>query len=197
MKRAHMMLRWLLMSMMLVAAGGYLPASAQTKQTDDKTLQELLNEVRMLRQALQTLQRMSVDTYRSQLLVDRIRANREDIRRLQTSLNETRETLFRTQQTIPNFTEQQKMIESRLQVEVDQAKRVEWEYELKRTKSSIEMYKSQLEPLREREQQLSAELASEKTKLDELESRLDMLERTIENDRQKVETDKPGPVKTP
>lgn len=37
---------------------------------DKEAIQELLTEVRMLRQALQTLQRMSVDTYRSQLMVD-------------------------------------------------------------------------------------------------------------------------------
>ena len=94
------------------------------KPTQDKeAIQELLTEVRMLRQALQTLQRMSVDTYRSQLLVDRIRVNREDVRRLIASLNETRETLRRTQQTIPTFTEQVKMQETQVQLEVDPAKR--------------------------------------------------------------------------
>lgn len=52
------------------------------------------------------------------------------------------------------------------------------------------MYKAQLDPLKEREQQLSAQLNSEKTKLDELENRLDLLERAIENDRQRLEVDK-------
>jgi chromosome segregation ATPase len=145
-------------------------AAGQTpKPADDKdTLQALLKEVSMLRQALQTLQRMSVDTYRSQLLVDRIRVNREDVRRLSASLNETRDTLRRTQQTIPTFTEQVKMEETQVQLEVDPAKRAPLEFELKRTKDALENYKSQIDPLKEREQQLSAELNKEKAQLEEL-----------------------------
>lgn len=196
MKRANIMLRWLLMSMVLVAAGSYLPASAQTKQSDDKTLQELLDEVRMLRQALQTLQRMSVDTYRSQLLVDRVRVGHEDVRRLTASLNETRDTLRRTQLTIPNFTEQAKMQETQLQLEVDPSKRAQWEFELKRSKEALENYKSQIEPLKDREQQLAAELNTAKARVEELESRLDLLDRAIEADREKV-APKTTPVKAP
>jgi len=168
------------------------------KPTQDKeAIQELLTEVRMLRQALQTLQRMSFDTCRSQLLVDRIRVNREDVRRLSASLNETRDTLRRTQQTIPTFTEQVKMQETQVQLEVDPAKRAPLEFELKRTKDALENYKSQIDPLKEREQQLSAELSKEKAQLDELEGRLDLLERGIENDRQKLEPDKLAAAKTP
>ncbi len=175
-----------------------IAAGQTTKPADDKdTLQALLKEVTMLRQALQTLQRMSVDTYRSQLLVDRIRVNREDVRRLTASLNETRDTLRRTQLTIPTFTEQVKMEETQVQLEVDPAKRAPLEFELKRTKDALENYKSQIDPLKEREQQLSAELNKEKAQLEELEGRLDLLERGIDNDRQKLDQDKPAAPKTP
>jgi chromosome segregation ATPase len=176
-----------------------LAAGQATKPADDKdTLQALLKEVSMLRQALQTLQRMSVDTYRSQLLVDRVRVTREDVRQLATALNDTRQTLQRTHQTIPSFTDQVKMIETRLELEADQAKRAQWEFELKRTKEALENYKSQIDPLEEREQELAADLNAEKAKLQELESRLDLLERAIENDRQKLEQqDKPAAAKTP
>lgn len=168
------------------------------KPVDDKeAIQELLTEVRMLRQALQTLRRMNVDTYRSQLLVDRIRVNREDVRRLTASLNETRDTLRRTQLTIPSFTDQVKMQETQFQLEVDPARRSQLEFELKRTREALENYKTQIDPLKEREQQLSAELNKEKTQLEELEGRLDLLERGIENDRQKLEPDKPAAAKTP
>ena len=71
------------------------------------------------------------------------------------------------------------------------------EFELKRTREGVEMYKSQIGPVKEREQQMSADLNAEKAKLQELESRLDLLERAIENDRQKLEQDKPAPAKTP
>ena len=59
------------------------------------------------------------------------------------------------------------------------------------------MYKSQIGPLKEREQQLAADLNAEKNKLNELESRLELLERGIENDRQKLESDKPLSLKNP
>ena len=174
-------------------------AAGQTNQQpeDKETLKALLTEVRMLRQALQTLQRMSIDTYRSQLLVDRVRVNREDVRRLTASLNETRDLIGKTQSTIPQFIDRQKLLESRVQLEVDQGKRAELEFEVKRTKDSVEMYKSQLEPLKEREQQLSAQLNSEKSKLDELENRLDLLDRGIESDRQRFENDRTLQEKKP
>jgi predicted nucleic acid-binding Zn-ribbon protein len=175
--------------MFLLLAGAVQTAQAQVSRESDQkqTVQELLEEVRMLRQVLQTLQRMSVDTYRSQLLVDRIRVIREDIRRLTDSLNNARDTLAKTQSTIPQFIERQKLLENRAQSEVDQNKRAELEFEARQTKDAIERYKSSLEPLKAREQELAAELNAAKARAEELESRLDLLERAIENDRQKLE----------
>ena len=170
-------------------------AAAQVKRESDQTMEELLQEVRQLRQALQTLQRMGVDTYRSQLLVDRIRVNREDIRRLTDALNNTRETLAKTQSTIPHFAERQKLLESQAQLEVDQRKKTEFEFEAKQTKEALERYKASIEPMKEREQQLVSELNAAKAKVEELENRLDLLERAIDADRQKLEVDKPP--KTP
>jgi chromosome segregation ATPase len=162
-------------------------AQAKTESDDQQTMQQLLAEVRMLRQALQTVQRMSIDTYRSQLLVDRIRVAHEDIRRLTDSLNSTRETLAKTQTTIPQFVERQKLTESLLQAEVDVKRRAELEFELRRVKEATETYKSQIEPLKEREQQLTNELNTAKGKAEDLENRLDVLERAIENDRQRLD----------
>ena len=183
--------------MMLIAVAFLLlfttanSAAAQVKREPDQTIEELLQEVRMLRQALQTLQRMSVDTYRSQLLVDRIRVIREDVRNLTESLDNTRDLLSKTHATIPQFTERHKILEARAQAEVDQNKKAELELEAKQVKDALERYKAQVEPLKEREQKLAAELNAEKIRLDDLESRLDLLERTIETDRRKLEVDKP------
>ena len=166
------------------------------KPPDDKeTLQALLNEVTLLRQAMQTMQRMSLDTYRSQLMVDRIRVNREDIRRLTAALNDTRDTITRTQRAIPTMIDQQKLLENQISLEVDSNKRAQLEFDLKRTRDAVEMYKSQIDPLKQREQDLATELRTEQTKLDELENRLDLLERAIESDRVKIESDKPAPKK--
>ncbi len=199
MRRRHTHTLFLVLIILFAGLGLVQRVNGQNnKPAEDKeAIQELLTEVRLLRQALQTLQRMSVDTYRSQLLVDRIRVNREDLRRLTAALNETRETLRKTQLTIPSFTDQVKMQETQVQLEVDQAKRSQLDFELKRTKDALENYKSQIEPLMEREQQLSAELSKEKAQLEELEGRLDLLERGIENDRQKLEPGKPAAAKTP
>src|SRR6185503_7491563 len=123
-----------------------LAVAQDAKPSDNKdTMQQLLAEVRMLRQALEAVQRINIDTYRSQLLVDRVRASREEMRRLTASLNDAREMLRRTQQTIPSFTEQVKMQETQVQLEVDPAKRAPLEFELKRTKDALENYKSQID----------------------------------------------------
>jgi predicted nucleic acid-binding Zn-ribbon protein len=199
MRKGHT--RGLFLAGIILLAGSSLVqgVKGQNNKTpeDKEAIQELLSEVRMLRQALQTLHRMNLDTYRSQLLSDRIRANREDVRGLTTALNETRDTLAKTQNAIPQFVDRLKLLENQVVLEVDQQKRADLEFEVKRTKDGIQMYKSQIEPLKEREQQLAADLNTEKSRLQELESRLDLLERGIENDRQKLDSDKPAAAKNP
>jgi len=199
MRKAHGHTLFLVMFVLLAGLGLVQSVSGQNnKPTEDKeAIQELLAEVRMLRQSLQTLHRMNLDLYRSQLLSDRIRANREDVRRLTSSLNETRDTLAKTQNTIPQFVDRLKLLENQVLLEVDQQRRANLEFEVKRTKEGIEMYKGQIEPMKEREQQLAADLNAEKAKLQELEGRLDLLERAIENDRQKLDPDKPTAAKNP
>jgi chromosome segregation ATPase len=191
---------WFLPVAFLFAGLALVPSVSgqNNKQTEEQeAIQQLLAEVRMLRQALQTLHRMNLDSYRSQLLSERIRANREDVRRINNALNETRDTLAKTQNTIPQFVDRLKLLENQVQLEADQQKRADLEFEAKRTKEGIEMYKSQIEPLKEREQQLTAELNTEKSKLNELESRLEFLDRAFENDRQKLESESKASSKSP
>jgi chromosome segregation ATPase len=52
------------------------------------------------------------------------------------------------------------------------------------------MYKSQVETLKQREEDLTAELRIEQARLEEFENHLNSLEQTIENDRQKMDKDK-------
>jgi hypothetical protein len=57
----------LLVLVMLAMGGVAGSVSAQAAKPDDKeNLQQLLSEVWMLRQTLQALERMNVDTYRTQ-----------------------------------------------------------------------------------------------------------------------------------
>lgn len=175
-----------------------LAAGQSQSQSDEReTLKALLTEVTMLRQAFQTMQRMSLDTYRSQLMVDRIRASQEDVRHLTAALNETRDTLAKIQTTIPRYVDEQKLMEGQIQLEVDPGKRTAMELELKRSKEAVDSYKSQTERLREREQEYAAALKNAQIKLDDLESRLNLLERGIDSEWEKLERDKPAAVKQP
>ena len=195
--RAKRFLWWAALIAVALAAHGAAVGQGNKTSEDREAMQALLAEVRLLRQALQSLQIMNVDNQRSQLLADRIRVYREDVRRLSSSLTETRDLLAKTQTTIPQFIERQKLLEVQAQTEVDQGKRAELEFELRRTKGAVEIYKGQVETFKEREQQISAELNLGKARLEELENRLDQLDRTIENDRQKLDSEKATPQKPP
>ena len=173
-------------------------AAQNTKEADDKqVLQSLLSEVTMLRQAMQTMQRMSVDTFRSQLLVERVRLQREDVQAMTSALDETRDSLEKTARTIPSFIDRQKVMETYIQQETDAFKRAKVELELKQNKESVENYKIQLERLRTREQEMASQLQLGKNKLEELEGRLDLLERSIENDRERMLAEKPTAAPKP
>jgi chromosome segregation ATPase len=173
--------------------------SAQNNKPADEreTLQQLLSEVRMLRESMQVVQRMSMDTYRSQLLADRIRVIRDDIHRLTTSINETRDTIARTRAAIPNSVDEQKLLEDQIKLEAGFSKRAALEMELKKSKDAVEMYASQVDRLVLREQEMSSELRTEQTKLDDLEARLNSLDRAMDADRERLEPDKPAPVRKP
>ena len=85
--------------------------------------------------------------------------------------------------------EQSKVLESQSAQEIETSKRTQLEFEIKDRKPEVERYKMLAERKREREQQLSAQLRAEQSKLTELEGRLDALEREIEGevDRQRTE----------
>jgi predicted nucleic acid-binding Zn-ribbon protein len=175
------------------------PALAQNaKQPDyDRTLESLLNEVRLLRR---TLQRTGLNAYRSQIILERMRAHNEQVVRLTRMLEDVREEMENIEATIPRFIEQSKMLESQLEQETDMSKRTILEYEQKERKQAVEQYKKRLERQREREQQLANQLRSEQAKLGELESRLDLLEREIESEierqraEEKSQESKKGPL---
>ncbi len=157
------------------------------KQSDDnQTLKMLLNEVTLLRK---TLQRTGMNTYRSQIILERMRAHNEQVVRLTRLLEEAREMMEKTEGTIPRTIEQAKIMESMIQQETDAVKRAQLELEHKDMKSAADRYKALLERQREREQQLAVQLRAEQVKLSEMESRLDALEREIENEveRQRAE----------
>jgi predicted nucleic acid-binding Zn-ribbon protein len=159
---------------------GSAQAQSPAKQaSDDRTIQSLLTEVRSLRQALQ---RTGLNGYRSQIVLERLRASSDQVERVARMLDSVRDEIERTEYTIPRMREQSKIMESQLELEMDVKQRARMEFEQKDIKQQIERYKVRLERLRERETQLSTQLRGEQTKQEELVGRLDALEREIENE---------------
>lgn len=176
--------------LMLLAVVSFLEnrAMAQTRvaSEDDQTIKSLLKEVRLLRQ---TLQSTGLNAYRSQILLERIKISNEQVIRLSRALSEVRDLLEKTDLAIPRMGEQQKMLETMVEAEVDPLKRAQMEFEVKDIKRSVERYKTELERLKEREQQQATQLREEQSKLSELELRLQRLEDQIESDIQRLKSE--------
>lgn len=176
----------------LVLVAAFCCCNAAFAQTDaksdtDPTTRALLNEVRLLRQ---TLQNTGLNAYRSQILLERIKIHNEQIVRLSATLNQTRETLEKTEATIPRQGEQIKLLETMITNEIDPVKRGQLEFEVKDLKRSIEVYKAGVTQLREREQAQAAQLQGQQEKLAELERRLENLEEQIENEIQRLKSER-------
>lgn len=159
-----------------------------TSKTEDEnqTVRSLLKEVRLLRQ---TLQLTGLNAYRSQIILERIKINNEQVVRLRRALAETRDQLEKTESTIPRMAEQQKMLESMVEAEADPVKRARMEFEIKDMKRAVERYKIGLEKLKEQEQTQATQLREEQSKLGELETRLQRLEDQIESELQRLRTE--------
>jgi len=158
-----------------------------SKEADNQQLiKALLEEVRLLRQAFQ---RMNLNAYRGQILIERIRAQNDKVTRLSHSLEEAHDELVEMQTSAGQFNERIKAMDSRAQQEADEKLREQLVETLKEMKSMVEVYKQREQRSRERELKLSEQLRSEQSKLDEFENRLDMLEREIQNELAKQETE--------
>jgi predicted nucleic acid-binding Zn-ribbon protein len=160
-----------------------------SKPTEDKTLQSLLNEVRLLRE---TLQRINLNSYRSQIIVERIRAQNDRVARLTRMLEDSRDEAANIQVHINQLSESAKSLENRIQQEADLKQRSQLETELKEFKYILDQQRQRYERLRERELRLNTELQAEQGKLSELEGRLDALEREVEIEIERQRTTDQG-----
>jgi predicted nucleic acid-binding Zn-ribbon protein len=149
------------------------------RQPDDRQiLMALLNEVRLLRL---TIQRTSVNAYRAQIIVERLRIQQERVERLNRALEDVRNKLADLQIGIARHTEQGKEIESSISQESETNRRTQKEAEYKNFKEEISHQKLREQRLQGQEMQLSQLLHTEQAKLAGLESKLEDLEREIQN----------------
>ena len=154
-----------------------MPAGAQTNKpspaADQQSLIEILiQEVRQLRL---TLERNTVTVYRTQIAVERLRAQQEVVSRLSRDLDQVRQQTGPLQADLSRSTE---MLE-------EMAKKVDAgladKEHFRDMKLQVEAMRQREEMLRERESSLATQLHTENGKLTGLNQRLDMLEQVLES----------------
>jgi len=136
----------------------------------EKVITALLSEVRQLRVALQQI---SVNTYRGQIMVERLRLQQNQVSRLANELNTTRDEIV-------ELRSQQVTVKERLElIEKQQDKGVVSPEQVNEVRSLMAGMTRREQTLTERESQLSGELEQERAALADLNKRLDALEREI------------------
>jgi uncharacterized protein YlxW (UPF0749 family) len=133
-------------------------------------MQELLSEVRQLRIAFQ---RLSLTSFRTQVMVERLRLQQEQVGRLNTELSGVRNKLGEVR---AQNSRMQSVMGDVVQ-KVDSG--VAPPSEMNAMKAAIEEFKKLEQTLIEREIELSNELNTERANLGDLNQRLDALEREV------------------
>ena len=171
-------------ALLVLACTSELGAQTSTSPTSKQEVasNELVNEVRQLRIALQQL---SVNAYRGQVMVERLRLQQEQVNRLSQELNAARNHLadLRSEQ----ITIKAKFEEAEKQREAG----VAGESQTSRYKEILESLKRTEERLVEQDGQISSQLEEERSSLNDLNKRLDALEREMVIKGQVLETQKP------
>ncbi len=147
------------------AQSGSAPNAVAPKQ--DQVIQELLGEVRQLRIALQHI---SVNAYRGQVMVERLKLQQEQVNRLTQELNSTRNQI--SDMRSAQVTAKAKLDEA----EKQQDKGLASESLTARYKEVLEEMKRREQSLSERETQVTTQLEAERANLTDLNKRLDALE---------------------
>jgi peptidoglycan hydrolase CwlO-like protein len=141
-------------------------ASAVNKPNQDQIVREILSEVRQLRVEVQ---RLKASAYQTQVVIERLRLQQEQVARLTRELGEVREKISETKARQVKMNGMFEETEKQMEAGVISPS------ELKRIGAEIEELKQREQSLTERESQLSAELDAERVKLITLNRRLDEL----------------------
>jgi hypothetical protein len=140
--------------------------SAVNKSNQEQIVQEILSEARQLRVEVQ---RLKASAYQTQVVIERLRLQQEQVARLTLEIGEVREKIgeAKSRQVKMNgmFEDVEKQVQSGV---ISQS-------ELKRISGEIEELKQREQRLTEQESQLSIELDAERVKLITLNRRLDEL----------------------
>jgi len=152
--------------------------NAKTVQGENEpTMQALLNEVRQLRLAIQ---RSNLSAYQAQLIIERMRSQRQHVDRLTERLRDTRERIANGKIPQAEFQHELKRIEGRLSQEREAERRQDMEEQQDMFKTRLAALAKEETRLQEVESQLAAQLQIEQARLAELDDQLDSLRRELE-----------------
>ena len=149
---------------------GQSRTAAPQRPGPDQAISELLSEVRQLRVAMQ---HMSVNAYRGQIMVERLRLQQDQVSRLGRDLNDLRYSITEMKAQEPTLKERLEDAENQFE------KGVMSEVRLKEIRGYSAEVKRRQQNMTEREAQLSIELEQERHILNDLNKRLDAFEREI------------------
>jgi len=160
--------------------------SAHSSPADEEqTLRSLLGEVHELRLAIQ---RTSLNSYRAQIALERLRLQQAVVERLTRELEVARNEMSEMKLNQSRTSEMAKEMENQINREADPNRRADLEREVKMIKAELENHAQREQRHREREAQLTSQLPTEQAKLGELHERLDAMERELESQQS---TEKP------
>jgi chromosome segregation ATPase len=145
----------------------------ESAQTDrDQALQQLLEEVRELRLAVQ---RATITNTRFQMLIERARTEQARVDSIGRQLESLRSQVADMRAAKPHMDNQIKDAESQLDRATDVNARADLESNIKAMKDNLARIGREEERLQNRDVTLNAELQVAQSKLDELNSQLDAL----------------------
>jgi chromosome segregation ATPase len=174
MKRNHIWMLFCIIGLYLFTPQQSYAQSGATslinKPNQEQIVQEILREVRQLRVEVQ---RLKASAYQTQVVIERLRLQQEQVTRLTREIGEVREKISETK------TRQAKMNGMFEETEKQVQSGVISTSELKRISGEIEELKQREQRLTEQESQLSVELDAERVKLITLNRQLDELGREM------------------
>jgi hypothetical protein len=155
------------------------PATRNSEPSDEaRALQALLEEVRLLRVALERSQRNSILL---QATVEHLRLQQVVVHRLDQKLDNCRNELAAVEAALARLPEYVSDLERRISTAEDPNQRTLLESELRAAQLSLQEQKESANQRRQVVELLRSQLSEEKQKLDDLFDRFSRLERPAEN----------------
>jgi len=163
------------MSLLLLAVG----SACQTATSDSKTLQDLLAEVRQLRQDLHST---TGAVERAQILVHRVEVEEYVVRAMRERVDNARSNLVHIQSEQRDRADRIKQVQDKLDSsDTSQVERKPLEDALAQVKQSYESHTNDEREAQAKLTEFEDQLRLEQAKLSELEGQLERLDRDLEN----------------